>query len=395
MTTVENYEEGMQYLNGMNARSLKLLMDNGITSMRRLANSVAGDLSDIDGITEKRAKNIIYSAREKLGMCDFITADSMEENYKWFTTGSEAVDDLMDGGITTGRITEVFGAFKSGKSNLCNTVAVTVQLPEEDGGLDGDVVFIDTEGTFTQAKIARIARRFGIDPEKALQRIHVAKVFSSDHQLQMIEAVEKLMQAYSIKLIVVDSLMALLRNEYIGIGQLAPRQAMLNNMIHFLSQLADTYNLAVLLTNQVTVKMAGTVCYEDAIGGNIVQHGCHFRYRVKARGASYNETLERSITVVDSVDLAPGTAKFYITEAGIADDEKINYVIDEPSDFELKPSERCDDGEENSKSGPKKNASGRYECPGCEKDYSSQRTLVRHVKKYHPELLAQVKEGEE
>jgi hypothetical protein len=95
-----------------------------------------------------------------------------------------------------------------------------------------------------------------------------------------------------------------------------------------------------VLTNQVVTKMMGQFAYEDAVGGNIVSHGCHFRYRVKAKGFSYNESLVRYITVVDSVDLAPGTAEFYITDAGIADQEKVVYKIKDPSAYELKESER-------------------------------------------------------
>ncbi|MBD3185222.1 DNA repair and recombination protein RadA [Candidatus Bathyarchaeota archaeon] len=392
----EQVENGLQYLKSMTPKVLKLLMEEGINTLRRLSMTNARELSEVNGISMNRAKNIIYEAREEMGMCEFITVDQLQENWKWFTTGSEVVDDLMDGGITTGRITEIFGAFKSGKTNIVNTLCITVQLPEEEGGLDGDIIYIDTEGTFSKAKIARTARRFGINPTKALHRIHLAKVYSSDHQLQMIESCERILMTYPVKLIVVDSLMALLRNEYVGIGCLSARQAVLNNIIHLLSQIAESNNIAVVLTNQVVTKMAGQFAYNDAVGGNIVSHGCHFRYRLRARGTSYNETLEREITVVDSVDLAPGTAKFFITEAGISDDPKINYKIEEESIHELKASEidqraepgnsgNGDDGDEvdagnNRTCRMERNEDGRIPCPNCERTYASKRTLDRHLK---------------
>ncbi|MFX0098289.1 MAG: DNA repair and recombination protein RadA [Candidatus Hodarchaeota archaeon] len=391
MTMAEEIEvdEGLQYLKSMTPKVLKILIENGITSLRRISLFSIDKLADFDGISEARAKGIIYQARERLGMCDFVTVDQVQENWKWFTTGSENIDDLMDGGITTGRITEIFGGFKSGKTNICNTICVTVQLPEEEGGLNGDVIYIDTEGTFSKAKVSRIARRFGIDPTKALQRIHLAKVYSADHQEQMIIQCERVLNDYPVKLVIVDSLMALLRNEYIGIGQLAPRQAKLNNIIHTLSQIAESANIAVVLTNQVVTKMAGQFTYEDAVGGNIVSHGCHFRYRLRAKGTSYNETLEREITVVDSVDLAPGTAKFTITEAGIADDPKIIYKIKEPSIHELKPNQRDKkQGEITSPPTEEKNienSNGKNACPKCGKKYSSERTLERHLKTVHKE----------
>jgi len=321
----------------MTPKTMKLLADEGITSVRQLAMASVDDVSKIQGISDNKARQVIYAAREQLGMCEFVAVDQIQENYEWFTTGSENVDDLMDGGITTGRITELFGGFKSGKTNTVNTLCVTVQLPRDEGGLDGEVIYIDTEGTFSKPKVARIARRFGLDPGRVLSRIHLAKVYSADHQLQMIEQCERIVAKFPIKLIIVDSLMALLRNEYVGIGCLAPRQAKLNKIIHHLSRIAESKNIAVVLTNQVVTKMLGQIAVEDAVGGNIVAHGCHFRYRLKAKGASFNETLERSITVVDSVDLAPGTAIFFITEAGIGDDEKIAYKIKEVSPYELKP----------------------------------------------------------
>jgi len=332
----DEIDNDLPNLKGMTPKTMKLLAEEGITSIRQLAMASVDDISKIQGVSDNKARQIIYAAREQLGMCEFVQVDQIKENYEWFTTGSENVDDLMDGGITTGRITELFGGFKSGKTNTCNTLCVTVQLPKDQGGLDGDVIYIDTEGTFSKAKVARIARRFGIDPEKALSRIHLAKVYSADHQMQMIEQSERLVAKYPVKLIIVDSLMALLRNEYVGIGCLAPRQAKLNKIIHLLSRIAEAKNIAVVLTNQVVTKMLGQIAVEDAVGGNIVAHGCHFRYRLKAKGASYNETLERTITVVDSVDLAPGNATFVITEAGIADDPRIVYKIKEPSPYEFK-----------------------------------------------------------
>nr|MDO8088649.1 DNA repair and recombination protein RadA [Candidatus Sigynarchaeum springense] len=333
--------DALQDIKGMTPKIMKLLVEEGFSSPHQIAMASPDALTRIQGISDNKARQVIYAAREQLGMCEFVSVDQVKENYEWFTTGSENVDDLMDGGITTGRITEIFGGFKSGKTNIAHTLAITVQLPKAEGGLDGDVVYIDTEGTFSKAKLARIARRFGIDPAKALSRIHLAKVYSADHQLQMIEQCERLLATYPIKLIIVDSLMALLRNEYVGIGCLAPRQAKLNKIIHTLGRIAEAKNLAVVLTNQVVTKMLGQFAYEDAVGGNIVSHGCHFRYRVKAKGFSYNEGLVRFITVVDSVDLAPGTAEFYITEAGIADQEKVVYKIKETSPYELKESERA------------------------------------------------------
>jgi len=204
-------------------------------------------------------------------MSDFITAAELRDDcdIEHITTGSKNLDGIFGGeGVHCGRLTEVFGAFKSGKTNLAHTLAVTVQLPKSRGGLNGACVYIDTENTFAKGKIERIAKRFGLDPNDVIRKIYTARIYSSDHQSQMIQKAETLCKERNVKLIVVDSLMALIRCEYVGIGQLAPRQAFLNGLIHNLSRIAETYDCAVLLTNQVTTKMMGMYSANDAIGGN-------------------------------------------------------------------------------------------------------------------------------
>ena len=114
---------------------MKLLIEEGFASPHQIAMAKVDDLTRIQGVSDNKARQIIYAAREGLGICEFVQVDKLQENYEWFTTGAEQVDDLMDGGITTGRITELFGGFKSGKTNTCNTLCVTVQLPKAEGGL--------------------------------------------------------------------------------------------------------------------------------------------------------------------------------------------------------------------------------------------------------------------
>ncbi|KKK76041.1 hypothetical protein LCGC14_2867680, partial [marine sediment metagenome] len=138
-----------------------------------------------------------------------------------------------------------------------------------------------------------------------------------------------------VRLIVIDSLMALLRSEYVGIGKLASRQAILNAMIHGLSRIAETYNCAVLLTNQVVVKMMGMFSSNDAIGGNIVAHGCHFRVMFKTKGFSSNNSLKRRAVIVDAPDLPPEECEFFITSAGVADTEKVEVSESKGLDFKV------------------------------------------------------------
>jgi len=286
---------------------------------------------------EKTAKRLIWNARNALGMSEFITAGELDENTEYITTGSKELDRILGGGVATGKLTEVFGPFKSGKTNLAHTLSVTVQLPEAKGGLMGTVAYIDTENTFSQEKLKRIANRFNLNSKKVLASIYHARIYSSDHQIQMITKAETLCKEKGVRLIVIDSLMALLRAEYVGIGMLAKRQGILNNMLHILSRIAETYNCAILLTNQVATKMVGMFASDDAIGGNIVAHGCHFRIMFKTKGFSSNNSLKRKAVIVDAPDLPPEECEFYITNAGIADTELVEIPknIDELDEFKI------------------------------------------------------------
>jgi RecA/RadA recombinase len=323
----------LSQIKGINARQIKLLQDNGISTAEALAMSPGSTVSDIDGLGDKTAKKLIWNARNALGMTDFVQAKDIDENVEFITTGSAELNKILGGGFQTGKLTEVFGPFKSGKTALASTISVTSQLSENKGGLNTSVAYIDTENTFSKEKIKRIARRFGLDPNETLSRIFHARIYSSDHQSQMIQKAETLCKTRGVRLIIIDSLMALLRAEYVGIGKLAPRQALLNNIIHTLSRIAETYNCAVLLTNQVAVKMMGMFSTDDAIGGNIVAHGCHFRVMFKTKGFSSNNSLKRRAVIVDAPDLPPEECEFFITSAGIADTDKIE--IPEPSGLEF------------------------------------------------------------
>lgn len=325
----------LNQVKGINARQIKLLQENGISTAEALAMSPHSTVASIDGLGDKTAKKLIWNARNALGMTEFTPAAKIDDNVEYFTTGSSELNRILGGGFQTGKITEVYGPFKSGKTALAHTIAVTIQLPEKKGGLNGSVAYVDTENTFSKEKIKRIAKRFGLNPKDVLSKIFHARIYSSDHQTQMIQKAETLCKTRAVRLIVIDSLLALLRAEYVGIGKLAPRQAVLNNMIHGLSRIAETYNCAVLVTNQVATRMMGMFSADDAIGGNIVAHGCHFRIMFKTKGFSSNNSLKRRAVIVDAPDLPPEECEFFITGAGIADTDTVQLPVAAGLDFEI------------------------------------------------------------
>jgi len=325
----------LNLIKGINARQIKLLQENGISTAEALAMSPHNIVSDIDGLGGKTAKKLIWNARNALGMTEFISAAKIDDNTEKFTTGSKELDRILGGGFQTGKLTEIYGPFKSGKTACAHTLSVTVQLAVKKGGLNGSTAYVDTENTFSKPKIERIAKRFGLDPKQVLGNIYHARIYSSDHQSQMIQKAEALCKTRGVRLIIIDSLMALLRSEYVGIGKLAPRQAVLNSMIHGLSRIAETYNCAVLLTNQVATKMMGMFSGNDAIGGNIVAHGCHFRVMFKTKGFSANNSLKRRAVIVDAPDLPPEECEFFITSAGVADTDKVELPESKGLDLEF------------------------------------------------------------
>ncbi len=292
----------------------------GVFDLMSLAVMSPGVLADVAGVGAAVARKAILAARDllELGFQDGAEYAKKREDVTYITTGSKAFDELLGGkGIESRAITEAFGAYGSAKTQLGSTLAVNVQLPEENGGANGKCVFIDTEGTFRPARIKQIATALGANPDKVLKNILVARAFNSDHQMLLLEKVTELIKAGEpIKLIIVDSLTAHFRAEYSGRGQLADRQQKLNKYMHQLAKIGEQHNLAVYVTNQVMsnpAQMFGDPT--TAIGGNIVGHAS--TYRIYLRRGKKDSRVGK---LIDSPSLPDGECVFFITEAGVVDE---------------------------------------------------------------------------
>jgi len=200
---------------------------------------------------------------------------------------------------------------------IAHQLAVNVQLPRDQGGAEGIAVWIDTESTFRPERIKQIATDLKLDQTKALRNIRIVRAFNSDHQMLVAEKLDELINKdkLPVKLVIVDSLMAHFRAEFVGRGTLADRQQKLNKHMHVLMKLADMHNFAVYVTNQVMAKP--DTFFGDptaAIGGNIVGHNSQTRiYLRRGKGGT------RVGKLVDSPHLPDGEAIFNITEGGIKD----------------------------------------------------------------------------
>ena len=187
------------------------------------------------------------------------------------TTGSKELDTLLQGGIETGCITEAHGEFKTGKTQLSHTLCVTSQMPIEDGGGAGKVCYIDTENTFRPERIKAIAERFNLDPADVLENIIVARAYTSEHQSQIITEAAAHFTESPFRMLIIDSLTGLWRVDYCGRGELADRQQKLNHHLAQLLKIAEEFNIAVFVTNQVTANPDGALAFAPKfkpIGGH-------------------------------------------------------------------------------------------------------------------------------
>ena len=304
-------------LPGIGPKGAEKLRESGYEDLMSIAAASSGELMSTCEIGELTAEKIIESARSQLDMGFKTGIDILKkrEEIGKISTGSASLDSLLGGGVETQQITEMYGAFGSGKSQIGFQLAINVQLPKDKGGLNGKAAFIDTESTFRPERLTQIAESKGLDPKKALQNIFIAKSYNSDHQVVLAEKIKDLVKENNIKLLIVDSLMAHFRSDYTGRGELAPRQQKLNRHIHRLQKIADTYNVAVYITNQVMSRP--DVMFGDptaAIGGHVVAHGTGVRiYLRKSR------QTKRVGKLMDSPSLPEGEAVFNVTEKGIED----------------------------------------------------------------------------
>ncbi|GGN11533.1 DNA repair and recombination protein RadA [Halarchaeum nitratireducens] len=336
----------LEELSGVGPATAEKLRDAGYDSFQSIAVASPGELSNTGDVGESSASDIIQSARKHADIGGFESGTSVLERREQIgklTWGVPEVDDLLGGGVETQSITEVYGEFGAGKSQVTHQLSVTVQLPEEHGGLEGSAIFVDSEDTFRPERIDDMVR--GLDDDvladtmelhgieegdptddadldelvrRVLDKIHVAKAFNSNHQILLSEKAKEVAQEnedtdWPVRLLCVDSLTAHFRAEYVGRGELADRQQKLNKHLHDLLRIGDLHNTAVVITNQVQSNPDSF--FGDPtkpIGGNILGHTSTFRiYLRKSKGD------KRIVRLVDAPNLADGEAIMRVQDGGL------------------------------------------------------------------------------
>ena len=340
----------LEDLPGVGPATAEKLKENGFDSYQGIAVASPSELSNTADIGESSASDIINAARDAADIGGFETGATVLERREQIgklSWGVDEVDELLGGGVETQSITEVYGEFGAGKSQVTHQLAVNVQLPAEHGGLEGSAIFIDSEDTFRPERIEQMVEGqedealedmmelhgiVGEDEtadatdedlmadlvESVLDKIHVAKAFNSNHQILLAEKAQEIASAsqdeeFPVRLLAVDSLTAHFRAEYVGRGQLADRQQKLNKHLHDLMRVGDLNNTAVLVTNQVASNPDSF--FGDPtqpIGGNILGHTSTFRiYLRKSKGN------KRIVKLVDAPNLPDGEGVMRVEGAGL------------------------------------------------------------------------------
>lgn len=305
---------------------LALLKKSGFFSLKDLIVLGPFEVSSQTGI-DIDDSFVIYNqaltALEDIGIIEkrFIPATTLyykRKNIGKISTGSKNFDHLLGGGIETKSITEVCGEYGTGKTQLCHTACVTVQQDYSKGGLKGSALYVDTENTFRPERIESISRLKNLDSLQILDNIIVAKAYSSSHHELILSEASKIIDSHNIKLMIIDSIISLYRSEFIGLSALSERQQRLNKLIHIIMRIAETFEIAVLLTNQVQStpdSMFGGSSFKAA-GGNIMAHSSTYRIFLRRSGRN------RIARMVDSPYHPETEIVFTIDDDGISDPKK-------------------------------------------------------------------------
>jgi len=306
--------------NGITAADVKKLQEAGLHTIEAVAYTPKKMLLAIKGISEQKVDKLLMEAYKLIPM-GFTTASEFHVKRSeiiQLTTGSKEFDKLLQGGIETGSITELFGEFRTGKTQLCHQLAVTAQLPIDMGGGEGKALYIDSEGTFRPERLLAIAERYGLNGSDVLDNVAYARAYNTDHQTQLLLEASAMMTETRYAIIIVDSATALYRTDYSGRGELSERQMHMARFLRTLQRIADEFGVAVVITNQVVADVSGATMFtadtKKPIGGNIMGHATTTRLSFrKGRGDS------RMVKVYDSPSLPESECTFSISTEGIID----------------------------------------------------------------------------
>jgi len=302
---------------GIGRVTVERLKRAGLDNVKVLAVMNPEEVEELTDIDVVRAGKIIRAARALVGLdSEPILAERLEveDTVPRLTTGMKAFDELLQGGLRSGDIYEFIGEFGAGKTQICHQLAVTVQLPEDRGGVSGRALYVDTEGTFSPGRIRQIAGRFGVeDPLKGIYVKRVESVVALEDLV--VKFLPRFVEEKQVRLVVIDSVIALYRAQFKGREYLARRQQRLNYLLDWLKRLGRVYEpLYIAITNQVLSSPTPFGTMKMPAGGNILAHASTHRFFL------YKGRERHVLRVLDSPSLPKwAEIEFVITNGGVED----------------------------------------------------------------------------
>lgn len=315
----EEVVKEFQTIEAVGPATAEKLFEGGFYSILDIGASAPSTLSDRTSIGIESAGKIIANAMKIADLGEFSTGLELynaDEDKNRLSSGSEALDNLLGGGFVTGNITEMSALNGIGKTQLAYTLSVMATRPYEEGGLDTHVIFIDTENTYKPGRMYMIAEARGYDPEETLSKVHVIQANNSAHQILIMEKVRRLSaELGGVRLIVVDSVIAHFRSEFIGRGVLSDRQGKLGTHLSDLLNFARRNDAVIYVTNQIQSKPDAFFGNPyTATGGNVMGH--FNAYRLYMRGGKAGK---RVIRLDKAPDRPVGECIVELTEKGVSD----------------------------------------------------------------------------
>ncbi|NWF94601.1 MAG: AAA family ATPase [Candidatus Thorarchaeota archaeon] len=280
MTSIESVE-------GVGPVAAKKLREVFVSSAELLAVQNPSQLHAKTNLGEGTCLKIVRNARQLVGTFGFMSGLDVEKAMATkprLKTGVAEVDAYLLGGIEAGTIVELFGPARGGKTQWCAQLAVRAQMPLEQGGLGGRVLWLDTEGSFEPHIIRAVAYRFGLDPDVVLDNIGRAEVVLSTQMSELFETIPQLCMDQGRRLVIVDSLTGLFRVEYTSLDQLRVRQRDINQLLSQMRRAAVATGCIFVYTNQVMANIS-PISKNPLIpvGGHVLAHGSDYRFYTKRK----------------------------------------------------------------------------------------------------------------
>ncbi|MHA1949862.1 MAG: helix-hairpin-helix domain-containing protein [Candidatus Thorarchaeota archaeon] len=306
---------------GVGPAAAKRLKEMFITTAEILSVQNPVELQTRTKLGEATVAKIIKNARELTGKFGFrsgIEVEKQQAEVPRLTFGIDSIDEQLLGGMEVGSIIELYGGARCGKTQWCHHLAVRSQLPRNKGGLEGRVLWLDTESSFKTKTIRANAIRWGLDPDLVLGNINVAPIALSSQMEEYAEQIQLMLAEGEYRMLVIDSLTGLFRAEYTGIGKLATRQYSINSLLNWMRRLGLATDAIFVYTNQVTTQITSYGGNPSApVGGHVLSHASDYRFfcRIAQQG-------KRKLTLRDNAGVPEFDEEIHVGWGGFYKEKK-------------------------------------------------------------------------